>query len=188
MTTSKAKFVGMTVGTALAGTALLGSAGSALAATPSAAGSTAKGCSSGELPPVVLGSPDVRAHQDKGVYLWHDKHGYSLRVTEPSSKRFVVTGTITVSADISHVKKVSTEKNDTVTVRGKTLTFRFVNDGGIDGVNFAAECSKTVHVALRAGDKALAPEQVFLGAHRQHPTSVPFTIERAHDTTPARMS
>ena len=182
------KFMCVTVGTALAGTALLGSTTPALAATPSAAASPAKGCSTGELPAVVLGSPAVKAHQAKGVYLWHDKHGYALRVTEPSSKRLVVTGTITVSADISNVKKVSTEKNDTVTVQGKTLTFRFVNDGGIDGVNFAAECSKTVHVALRADGKALTPEQVYLGARRQHPTSVPFTIERAHDTTPALVS
>lgn len=188
MTTSKATFVGMTAGTVLAGAALLGSAGPALAATPSAAGSAAKGCSSGELPSVVLGSPGVKAHQAKGVYLWHDNHGYALRVTEPFSKRLVVTGTITVSADIGNVKKIATEKNDTVIVRGKTLTFRFVNVGGIDGVNFAAECSKTVHVALRANNKALAPEQVFLGAKRQHPSSVPFTIERAHDTTPARMN
>lgn len=86
---------------------------------------------------MVLGSPGVKAHQAKGVYLWHDKHGYALRVTEPSNTRLVLTGTITVSADINHVKNVSTEKDDTVTAKGKTLTFRFVNHGGIDGVKFA---------------------------------------------------
>ena len=199
------KLASVTVGTALAGTAMFGSAAPAFAdttpsadPTPSAAATpapsalpappSAKGCLSGELPPVVLGSPGLKAHQTKGVYLWHDKNGYALRVTEASSKPFVVTGTITVSGDISQVKRVRFEKNDRVTVRGRTLTFQFVNHGGIDGVNFSAECSKTVHVALRADGQPFAPEMVFLGEHRQHPTSVPFTIERARDTTPASVS
>lgn len=193
------KRASVTVGTALAGAVLCGSALPAFADTsPTTSTSTApaapaasapdKGCKSGELPAEVLGSPDVKAHDAKGVYLWHGKNGYALRVTEPSSKRYVVTGKISVSGDISNVKRVRLEKNDRVIVRGRTLTFRFVNDGGIDGVNFAAECSKTVHVALRADGQPVAPEMVFLGAHRQHPTSVPFTIERAHDASPARVS
>jgi hypothetical protein len=118
MTTSKATFVGMTAGTVLAGAALLGSAGPALAATPSAAGPTAKGCSSGELPPVVLGSPGVKAHQAKGVYLWHDKHGYALRVTEPSSKRLVVTGTITECLGCGRMTAHSTQHESRALVSG----------------------------------------------------------------------
>ena len=181
------KITSVAVGTALVSTALLVPATASFADTTGPA-APAKTCGTGELPPVVLGSPQVKAHQAKGVYLWHGKQGYALRVTEGTSKRLVVTGTITVSGDISNVKKVRTEKNDSVSVHGRTLTFRFVNDGGIDGVNFAAECSKTVRVALRSDGQALTPDSVFLGSHRQHPTSVPFTIERAHDGSAARVS
>jgi hypothetical protein len=190
------------VGGALACSALLVSAVPAFAAStdpaapaapPAPAASTApaapaKGCTSGELPPVVLGSPQVKPHQAMGVYLWHGPHGYALRVTEATSKRLVVTGTITVSGDISKVQAVRNEKDDSIKVDGQTLTFRFVNYGGIDGVNFAAECSKTVQVALRSDGHALAPTSVFLGSHRQHPTSVPFAVERAHDGSPAQLS
>ena len=162
----------ITFGCALTGSTVLG------AATPAQA-ATSSGCATGRLPSSVVGSPSVRAHQAKGIYLWHDSNGYSLRVTEPTTKTWVVTGSITVSRDISRVRLVRTEKGDSVTVHGSTLSFRLVNHGGIDGVTFSAECSKAVRVAARGDGTVLTPQQVFLGAHRVHPTSVPFVIERA---------
>ena len=148
------------------------------------------GCSTGALPTAVLGSPGVKAQQREGVYLWHGPHGYSLRFTHPGKARVIASGVVTVSRDVSQVKRVALERDDVVRVsdHGRALAFRFTNFGGLDGVDFAAECSKTVHVSLRIATREATPNQVFLGKDRTSPTSVPFTIERAHDTQPARIS
>ena len=169
------------------GTTLL--AGVVLSASPAQAAENTTGCPTGALPGVVLGSPGVKAQQAQGVYLWHGAHGYSLRVTHPGKARVVVSGVITVSRDVSAVRRVALERSDSVTRsnHGHTLAFRFTNYGGVDGIDFGAECSRTVHVALRIAGRAATPGQVFLGEHRASPTSVPFTIERAHAAQPARV-
>ena len=73
------------------------------------------------------------------------------------------------------------EKADNVTLSSdhKTLTFRFTNYGYIDGVNFAADCSKLMRVKIRINNEVASPRQVKLGKHRSNPTSNPFTIERS---------
>lgn len=165
-------------------------AGVVLSASPAQAAENTAGCATGALPGVVLGSPDVKAQQAQGVYLWHGAHGYSLRVTHPGRTRIVVAGVITVSRDVSGLRRVALERADSVTRsnHGRTLAFRFTNYGGVDGIDFGAECSRTVRVALQIAGQPAAPGQVFLGRHRASPTSVPFTIERAHDAQPARVS
>jgi hypothetical protein len=132
--------------------------------------------SCGTLPGQVQGNPNLKAGQAGTTYLWHDAHGWKLRVTHPGSSRKVVTGTITASRDLGHVTKVQLDRGDAVAVSkdGHTLSFRFTNVGQLDGVDFSAECSKT----LRVNIKGASTQQVFLGAHRVHPTSVPFAIER----------
>ena len=165
-------------------------AGVVLSAGPALAAETASGCATGALPVVVLGSPGVKAQQAQGIYLWHGAHGYSLRVTHPGRARLVVTGAITVSRDVSAVRRIALERSDSVTRsnHGRTLHFRFTNYGGVDGIDFGAECSKTVQVALQIAGRKATPGQVFLGQHRASATSVPFTIERARDAQPARLS
>ncbi len=76
--------------------------------------------------------------------------------------------------------KVRDERHDIIRLSPdhKTLTFRFVNYGGIDGVDFRADCAKTVTFSAAANGHELPTSRVFLGAHRVHPTSDPFTIER----------
>jgi hypothetical protein len=74
--------------------------------------SDAPGCSTGRLPNIVMGSPDVKAGQATGVYLWHGSNGYSLRATHPGSKRVVFTGRLTTSNSFSHVTAVRLEKGD----------------------------------------------------------------------------
>ena len=174
--------------TAGLGTTLV--AGVVLSASPAQAAETTPGCATGALPGVVIGSPGVQAQQAQGVYLWHGAHGYSLRVTHPGKARVVVSGVITVSRDVSAVRRVALEPADRVTRsnHGRTLAFRFTNYGGVDGIDFGAECSRTVHVALQIAGRSATPGQVFLGQHRASPTSVPFTIERAHDAQSARVS
>jgi hypothetical protein len=158
--------------------ALLGvGAGSATAA----AEGDSPGCSTGVLPNVVMGSPDVKPGQALGVYLWHGSNGYSLRATHPGSKRVVIAGRLSASTGFSHITKVRFEKADSLTLSAdhKTMTFRFTNYGYIDGINFSADCSRLMRVKIRINDAVASPRQIKLGKHRSNPTSNPFAIERS---------
>ena len=153
------------------------------AATPSTTAAT--GCATGQLPPSILGNPNVKPGQTGGAYIGHgtgpngERVGYGFAVTHPGSKPVVFTGTITASAPIS-AAKVRVERHDVIRLSADkhTLTFRFVNYGAIDGVAFRADCAKTVTFKLFADGHQLVTDRVFLGANRVHPTSNPFTIER----------
>lgn len=151
----------------------------ALAAAPAASAHN-PGCRTGRLPVTVVGSPGLKAKQAVGAYLWHNGHGYSLRVTHPGSTKLTISGSVTVSRAIHNVRRVRLERNDSVRVgpRRHTATFVFNNYGYIDGFDFTAACSKTVRVAVKVGAAQATPAQVFLGKTRVNPTSVPFTVER----------
>jgi hypothetical protein len=168
--------VGIT--TAVVGASMLSSIGTASAATPSADPAV---CSSGSLPASVLGADGVKAQDALGVYLWHGKNGYALRVTHPGKQKVVFTGSITVTNAIHGVRRIRLEKADHFVVgpHRHTLSFRFTNYGYIDGIDFTAACSKDVKLTLKIDKVAATPDQVFLGKNKVHPTSVPFTIERA---------
>lgn len=146
------------------------------AAAVLSAGSPAQATTCGTLPAPVQGSPSVRGGQAGTTYLWHDGHGWHLRVTHPGSARVVVAGTLTASSGFRDLARVHLERGDAVALSrdGRTLAFRMANVGHLDGFDVRAECSRTVRVALRGA----STQQVFLGAHRAHPTSVPFTVER----------
>ncbi len=178
----------VTAGTALIGPMMLATAPAAMA-TETTPSTTSRACETGALPTVVVGSPNVKPGQAPAVYLWHDGNGYSLRVTHPGKEKLAVRGTITVSRHVTNFKRVSLERNDAARVgpRRHQIHFKFNNYGGIDGFDFKAQCSRTVKVELKVGDAQATPAQVFLGKDRTSPTSVPFTIERAHDAVPARV-
>lgn len=143
-----------------------------------AAPASAATASCGSLPAAVQGNPSVKAGQAGALYLFHDSKGWNLRVTHPAGSRMAVTGTIVATQDISHLTKLHLEKGDAVSVSGHTLSFRLTNIGHLDGVGFTAECSHALKVTARVNGKGASTTQVFLGAHRVHPTSVPFAIER----------
>ncbi len=163
-------------------------AGGFLAASPAGAATpapTQASCSTGQLPASILGNPAVKPGQTGGVYIGHgtgstsEKVGYGLAVTHVGHAPAVFTGKITASAPITAVK-VRDERHDIIRLSPdhKTLTFLFVNYGGIDGVAFRADCAKTVTFSVAANGHELPTSRVFLGAHRVHPTTDPFTIER----------
>jgi hypothetical protein len=150
----------------------------------SAAESDAPGCSTGVLPNIVMGSPDVRPGQALGVYLWHGSNGYSLRATHPGHQRVVIAGRLSASNGFSNVTKVRFERADSLSLSAdhKTMTFRFTNYGYIDGINFAANCSKLMRVKIRINEAVASPRQIKLGKRRSNPTSNPFAIERSQPT------
>jgi hypothetical protein len=161
--------------------AALTSALLAVAAGPATAEDDNPGCSTGVLPNVVMGSPDVKPGQALGVYLWHGSNGYSLRATHAGHGKVVFSGRLSASNGFSHVTKVAFEKADWLQLSSdrKQLTFRFTNYGYIDGINLAADCSRLIRVNIRVDGATASPRQIKLGKHRSNPTSNPFTIERS---------
>lgn len=139
---------------------------------------SAAGC--GTLPAAVQGNPNVKAGQAGVAYLFHDSQGWHVRVTHPGGSKVLVTGSITATRDISHVRATHLERGDAISVSkdGHTLSFRMTNVGHLDGVDFTAECSHALRVNVKVNGAGASTKQVFLGARRVHPTSVPFTIER----------
>ena len=115
-----------------------------------------------------------------GDYLWHDRHGFHLRVTHPATERVVYTGVVTSSSPM-RIDPVELEKGDVVTLSSshRTLTYSFVNYGRIDGVNFHTDCASTLTVSrLHQGDRNLPLDRVYLGEYRSHPKHIPFTVHR----------
>ena len=113
-------------------------------------------------------------------YLWHDASGWHLRVTHPTSSRVVFRGVITSSSPVTF-QRVRDEKHDLVTLSSdkRTLVFRFVNHGGIDGVDFTDSCAATTKFALSRGRHLLGRNHIYIGANSARPSHDPFVISRA---------
>ena len=78
-------------------------------------------------------------------------------------------------------RSVKLEKGDIAALSAdkKTLTFKFADYGFIDGVDFHTDCAPSLKVSnLKANGKALPTGRVYLGAHRKHPSKIPFIINR----------
>jgi hypothetical protein len=136
-------------------------------------------------PAYVQGKPDGFDSGDDGVYLWHNAGGgWSIRVTHPElpgkANRVVFTGVIGSRGTIGHVVRIRDEKDDVVKVgpRGHALIFRFVDYGGVDGVDFTTTCTPGLRMGFRADHTVIAPEFVHLGDKKAHPASDPFVIRR----------
>src|SRR3954465_8284167 len=118
-------------------TAVMTSAVLATGVGTASAEDDAPGCSTGQLPNVVMGSPDVKPGQALGLYLWHGSNGYSLRATHPGHAKVLFAGRLRAANGLRNVTRVKFEKADLLKVRSghKQLTFRFTNYGYIDGIN-----------------------------------------------------
>jgi hypothetical protein len=172
-----------------AGAAILiaggGSAASLSASTttlPKATPSTATTCELKAWADRVEGRPaGFDAHDKGGDYLWHSKDGFHLRVTHRGNDKSVFTGSITASAAIVGIHAVKLEHDDKIWTSAdhKTLYFRFVNHGWLDGVDFRTACAATLTVSnLKAGKTVLPTTRVYLGVSKVHPAHVPFTVHR----------
>jgi hypothetical protein len=167
------------------------------------------------LPDVVEGDPGVKAGAKEGLYVWHEKKGWRVRLTHDLPKvadkaqRIEVRGVITSSRPISNVRLVKLEeqqRGEWVSVKRpgrKALGFRFVNYGGIDGINFTAGCAGkltfTAWMVTRdsatgklvrdaAGNVVRTPLRVFVGrvpAGQATPTEV---TDPAATANPRRVS
>jgi hypothetical protein len=168
----------------------LGAAGTLAVAAPAAYAddtptTTSDACA--PLPAWVQGQPgQLHAGAPSGDYLWHDKDGWHLRVTHGNKHKQVFAGQIKASRPITFVK-VKDEARDKATLSSdkQTLTFRFVNYGGIDGVDFTDACAQTTKFAFAIdGDKA-GRNRIYVGKHSARPSGDPFTIHRRTATQTA---
>lgn len=173
--------------------AVLGSAGPAFAQSsgatqpaPSRAVPNKTACDAdGHWPGYIQGRPDGFDARDDGVYLWHNPEGgWGLRVSHPvlpgQANKVVFSGTLTSKGGIGDVKRIRDEKDDRVKVgkHGHTLSFRFVNYGGVDGVDFTTGCTPGVRVSLKVDNATVPVRFVHLGDKKVNPQSDPFTIRR----------
>jgi hypothetical protein len=186
--------------TAGLGTAALATVvtGVALASTPSLAaasipasavtGATASGSSgSGEggtenehcerpLPAEVVGAPDVDAGAASGYRIWHDDDGWHLRVTHPGTASVVFTGSVHSGQPISwHAYRLEPQDTVTTSADHRTVTFRLVNHGRLDGIDLTDRCAIHTGFELYRAGSRVPVSDVWLGKRGAHPAAVPFT-------------
>jgi hypothetical protein len=130
----------------------------------------------------VQGRPDAFDAGDLGgTYVWHDVDGWHVRVTHATDDKGVISGKIVTSGKFVDVTGVQLEKNDKFSVgkNGHTITFRFVNYGHIDGLDFRTQCAPSVTFGFARGSHRLTDDRIFVGDHKAHPQSDPFMVRRS---------
>ncbi len=136
------------------------------------------------------GAPLAYVDGIDGAYLWHDADGgWALRVTHsgPRSKA-VFSGSLTATTgQFVDVGASPGTGNDIVYLSAdkRTVLFRFVNFGALDGLDFATRCTRAIVVHLRLGAVNLGPAHVFVGATGAHPPKDPFKVTRSARLGPA---
>ncbi len=159
-----------------------GAATSALTASSPAPSAAAAACDRAPWEAKVQGTPKgFGAGSASGDYLWHDRHGFHLRVTHGKNHdQRVYSGQINSSAPM-RVDRVQLEKGDSVKLAAnrKSLVFVFANHGYLDGINFHTDCAKALTVSkLHVGSRNLTRSHVYLGHTKAHPAQVPFSVHR----------
>jgi hypothetical protein len=161
--------------------ALIAPVGASAATLTAAAtdGVSATACTGGAWPLSVQGMPAVRAGSAAGDYIWHDATGWHLRVTHHSTTPFVFSGTIRANRPL-HVTGYRLESGDKFTVSADHLsvTYRFVNHGRLDGLNFTTECATRLAFGGRMNGAALPVRRIWIGHNGRHPLQNPFVIVR----------
>ena len=162
--------LGPALGLALLGAALIVPATAAAATT----------CDEGRWPAATQGMPvTYKSGARAGDYIWHNDTGWHLRTTHIGSRRVVFTGRI-VSDQPLTVSGVRLERGDTFTLSADklTLTYRFVNYGNVDGLNFRTACATKLRIKGGMAGEKLPLTRIWIGRAGSHPLSNPFTIGR----------
>jgi hypothetical protein len=151
-------------------------AASTVAATD---GVSTTACTGGAWPLSVQGMPALHAGSAAGDYLWHDTTGWHLRVTHASTVGFGFSGTIRANRPL-HVTGYRLESGDHFTVSADHLsvTYRFVNHGRLDGLNFTTACATRLAVGGRMNGSLLPVRRIWIGHAGRHPLQNPFVILR----------
>lgn len=172
--------LGLVLSLGTIGTTLIAPAAT-FAATPAAGSTTTTTtCDEGRWPASAQGQPWMfHAGAQAGDYIWHSSTGWHMRFTHPGTGRVVFSGTV-VSNEPLTVVPVKLESGDTFTLSADklTLTYRLVNHGRIDGLDFRTACA--THLRFRgaiAGSK-LPIGRIWIGHWGRHPLQNPFVVLR----------
>ena len=162
--------------------AALAAPASAFAATPIVAatdGASTTACTGGAWPYAVQGMPAVHAGSAAGDYLWHDTTGWHLRVTHVGTAAVGFSGTIHANRPL-HVHGFRLESGDrfTVSADGLSVSYRFVNHGALDGLDFTTDCATRLGVGARMNGALLPVRRIWIGHAGRHPLQNPFVILR----------
>jgi hypothetical protein len=137
-------------------------------------------CTEAGWPTTVEGRPATfKSGGRAGEYLWHNANGWHLRVTKHRPYARVFSGKIVSDTEMT-VKSYHLESNDRwrLSEDKKTLTYRFVNRGYIDGLDIKAPCATKLWVRGSMSGLKLPVGRIWLGSTGLHPLTNPFTIER----------
>jgi hypothetical protein len=115
-----------------------------------------------------------------GVYMWHDGTGWHIRVTHRGVARRTFSGVLVTTGRFAGVSSVRLEGHDSRSVSPDhhTITFRFENHGGVDGLNFRTHCAPSIAFTFLSDGNSLPSNQVTIGHAGTTPTANPFTIAR----------
>jgi hypothetical protein len=165
-----------------ASVAILVAPASAFAATSTATatdGASTTACTGGAWPWSVQGAPSFHAGSPAGDYLWHSSTGWHLRVTHASTSPVVFTGTIRANRPLRVTGyRLEGEDSFTVSADGLSVTYRFRNHGGLDGIDFTTACATKLGVSGRLNGVLLPVRRIWLGHAGVHPLQNPFAIYR----------
>ena len=163
----------------LAAAALLATGSIALAAPAGATDTDAGTCATTERwPESATGRPAAHPETD-AVYVWHTGRGWRIRVNDPGADRAEFTGSVKVDGQVFAVgRHLESGAEGVVNAGAHAAYFRFVNFGGVDGLNFKTRCSTTFVLTVKRNGVAVPADHVYVGATGQHPTSIPLTIQR----------
>ena len=157
-------------------TTTVGTMPSPTAPTPAPADS----CGKGAWPAQVQGRP-LSFEAGDGVYLWDDPDGaWALRVTHTGPQdNTVISGTLTTSGKFVDVHR-GKAGDDIIAVGAnkRTILFRFVNYGWLDGFDFATRCSGALSASFYIGGNLASATSIHLGAAASSPASNPFKVQR----------
>ncbi len=137
-------------------------------------------CGKGAWPSEVQGRP-LSFQVGDGVYLWDDPDGgWALRATHSGPQdTAVISGTLTTGGKFVDVRR-SQEGNDIVAVSAnkRTILFRFVNYGWVDGFDFATRCSAGFSGSFYIGGNLASTTSIHLGAASVSPITNPLKVQR----------
>lgn len=134
-----------------------------------------------EWPDWVNGQPaGFEAGDNGGVYLWHDDAGWHVRVTHKTDDRVTFAGTIATRGVVSDVAGVLLERDDhfEVSPDHHAITFRFMNYGHIDGLDFRTHCAPALAFSFQADGHQLPANRAVIGHEDRRPDTDPFVIWR----------
>jgi hypothetical protein len=141
---------------------------------------TGSSCPGGHYPASLVGGRPTEAKVGMtGMALWLDHGGWHLRVSEAGKDKAVITGRIYTDGRLLSVQRHTEGRDSTLSVGTHRLVYRFVNYGGVDGIDFVLPCSSQVKFAVSIDHHGVSTDHIVIGKDNQHPASNPFVISKA---------